>query len=182
MLKNCRRRQLGNDAGFATIEAALLLFSFFVITSFSVGVFGVVHSGIMNSISARTYAFETFRQRANVTYFRDEVRSIGERICHYNKSQFRLHGITVDRQNLSSGDLNWYATPRSISALNIGEALDPGGEREGRITRQKAHSVTVDREIERSLSQARSTDRAAIVMIKVVYGICTLASCGGDGP
>ena len=39
---------------------------FVMLMSFGMGLFGVVHTAILHSIAARTYSFETFRQRTNL--------------------------------------------------------------------------------------------------------------------
>lgn len=164
--------------GSASIETVILLFSFFIILSYTVGTFGVVHSGILNSISARAYAFETFRQRANVTYFRDE--DVGGAKCSFHNIGFRTHGISVDGQTGSSKE--WLASPRSVSAFNIGDNFDPGdrGDRQGPVTRRLTASS--ESQMLRTLNDKGSEDQAGVVMIKVMYGMCLSSSCGGSVP
>ncbi len=55
----------------ATIEMLPMMFIFIFLFSYTLGAFGIIHTGIKNSISARAYAFETFRNRSNLVYFRD---------------------------------------------------------------------------------------------------------------
>jgi hypothetical protein len=172
------KTQKHGERGFASIETTILMFSFFVILSYTVGTFGVVHSGILNSISARAYAFETFRQRANVTYFRDE--DVGGAKCSFKNIGFRTHGISVDGQTGDSKE--WLASPRSISAFGIGDNFDPGDRstREGPVTRPL--TATIESQMLKSLNDKKSEDQAAVVMIKVMYGMCLNSSCGGAVP
>lgn len=58
-----------NQKGLATIEALPLVVVFVVLITYGLGLFGFVHTAILHSIGARTYAFETFRNRTNVSFF-----------------------------------------------------------------------------------------------------------------
>ncbi|MEZ0393094.1 MAG: hypothetical protein ACAH59_12810, partial [Pseudobdellovibrionaceae bacterium] len=86
---------LGNSRGNAMIEIVPILAIFILILNFSLGFFGLIHSGIMNSIAARNYAFETFRNRADLRYLRDAASSDTE--FTYTKSQVRFHAIKSER-------------------------------------------------------------------------------------
>jgi YD repeat-containing protein len=60
-----------SERGMATIETVPLMLIFVFLTCYSFGFFGIIHTGIMNSISARSHLFAAMRNRANVIYFRD---------------------------------------------------------------------------------------------------------------
>ena len=66
---------LSNQKGMAVFEIVPLLVLFVLLLNFVFGFFGIIHSGILNSIAARNYAFETFRNRTSLNYIRDESTS-----------------------------------------------------------------------------------------------------------
>lgn len=88
---------LKDQKGLATIETVPLLVLFFFLMSYGLGLFGFVHSATLSSIAARSYAYETFRHRANVNYFRDDA---GITVSIARKG-YRLHAIR--NYNLGSG-------------------------------------------------------------------------------
>jgi hypothetical protein len=61
---------MGNQKGIAMFEAVVLMIVFAVIVTYSIGFFGAIHTGIKNSIASRNLAFETFRNRSNLSYRR----------------------------------------------------------------------------------------------------------------
>ena len=158
-MKTMKNKNLKNEKGIATIETALLLSIFVVFMTYCVGTFGVVHTGILNSISARAYAFETFRNRANVTYFRDT--SDAEQTVRYG---VRVHGISTERAD--PNEALWYATERTISK---------GRE----IAEVKANRPSEDKMNDLSDKRRETTGEVNPVYIKTVYGICLNYECGG---
>src|ERR1700752_1592500 len=87
-------RTINNDSGMATLEAIPLIIVFLVLLAFSFGSFGIIHTGILNSIASRTYAFETFRHRANLIYFRERT-AMGE-LLHFIKHETRVHAVVSE--------------------------------------------------------------------------------------
>ena len=85
-------KHLRNEKGMATIETIPLIMIFVVLLCYEFGVFGVIHTGIMQSISARAYAFETFRNRSNLTYFRDTPTTLN----NFRQTGTRTHGIASE--------------------------------------------------------------------------------------
>ncbi|MBE8221286.1 MAG: hypothetical protein HAW60_00995 [Bdellovibrionales bacterium] len=85
------------ENGSAIVETLPLLIIFMTILGNMWGFFMSVHSGILSSISARAYAFETFRNRADLTYFRDQQIISGEHydglIINYYKAGSRVHYV-----------------------------------------------------------------------------------------
>lgn len=148
-------KHLNNAEGIATVESVLLLSIFVVFFTYYLGFFGVVHTGILNSISARAYAFETFRNRTNVTYLRD---TFGSDYLTNSKQGFRLHGIVTERTNTDY----WIPTTRSIAQ---GRELGRIAERSNRTPNQ---------------TLAREQRGVNPVYIKTTYGICLNQACGGN--
>ena len=158
------KRPLQNERGSATLEAVALFFIFIVMMAYTVGSFGIVHTGILNSIAARNYAFETFRNRTNLQYFRDTVTDSPE---HYLGSGLRVHGIGDEQ-----GGALWYVTTRHMaSAFNA----DASGE-QIMGTNTAAHTALSQP------AQGNFEDRTINpVWIKTVYGICLNSTCTGTG-
>lgn len=97
MNKNNTAR-IKKEDGSAIIETLPLLIIFMTILGNMWGFFMAVHSGILSSIGARTYAFETFRNRADLTYFRDQEINSGDpytkQKVNYYLSGLRTHAVT----------------------------------------------------------------------------------------
>lgn len=150
-----------NEKGFASIEATVLLVLFVNLIYYTFGFFGIVHTGLIHNIHSRTYAFETFRHRANLMYFRSN--RITEPL-HYYTRMTRLHGINTDSQDLPP---NQVATERPIS---MGLELDESGRR------ASTHSRDV---LQRVPSGARNTSVGVNpVWISTMYGMCLNSQCG----
>src|SRR5262245_47185112 len=108
---------LKSERGMATLETLPLLFIFLYLFAYTLGSFGSIHSAIKYSIGARTYAFETFRNRTNLTYFRDRASDVRN---HFRKNGNRFHAIQA--MNVRTGE-QFRATRR---AIRMGVPIDPG--------------------------------------------------------
>lgn len=155
------KSQLYNNKGFASIEATVLLVLFVSLIYYTFGFFGVVHTGILHNIHARTYAFETFRHRANLMYFRSN--RVGNRALHYFAYNSRLHGINTDTTDSASQQV---ATERAIS---MGLALEEQGRR------QNVHIQDIQNRVPAGRNSAVSVNP---VWIMTAYGICLESNCG----
>lgn len=152
---NKAKKVLNNNKGMATLEGVILLIVFIVIASYSIGFFGVIHTGIKNSIAARNLAFETFRNRANVTYWRDNTTNLS----HYKNAGSRSHGIISETAQGSTGsDSQFYATARQIAYVR-----NPDFKRSS---------------LSEGLPQQLERQEANPVFIKTKYGICLNVNCG----
>jgi hypothetical protein len=152
--------KLNNRNGFASIEAISMITIFLLLISYTYGFFGVIHSSILHSIAARNYAFETFRNRTNLTYFRIEAQE------QYRKNGLRFHAVTSKYQNIGSG---FWASARPIAI----------GRTPGELNRKNSdmHNIKVP-----SLRTGVRNQRTEVspVWIKSRYGICLNNNCG-DG-
>ena len=158
---------LQDEKGLATVETIPLLVLFLVLLAYSFGSFGIIHTGILNSIAARTYAFETFRGRANVTYFRDNVLVIE----HYARHGNRIHGI---KQELRPGDTDSASGFRSTERpVRMGLGAIPG---DASRTTASTHNEKVFTDVKEQI-QTQIGVSPAWVMTQ--YGICINAACGG---
>lgn len=160
-----------NQKGTSTIEVVPILAVFVLILNYGLGFFGVLHSGILNSIASRNYAFETFRNRANLNYLRDVGASLEnvER-GYYNRVGFRYHVIVSES---SPNPDRFIASKRSIKFTEISGVSDPlGGSVE--------HNQQVSQIAEgRRVSEVFGSDRGGVdpVWIKSAYGICLNGKC-----
>lgn len=154
---------LQNEKGFASVEATILIVLFVSLTWYSFGFFGAVHTGVIHNIHARTYAYETFRHRANLMYFRSNRG--GANPLHYYNKMVRLHGINTDTRDFAPQQT---ATERPIS---FGQDLDE----EGRDS--SVHNRDV---MTRVPAGSRNTSVGVNpIWITVLYGICLDSRCGG---
>lgn len=170
-----KKKKKSNDKGMALIEAIPVLFMVVLVFNFSLGFFGAVHSGILNSIGSYNYTMETFRFRSNLIYFRP-----GAGTANYAKSMNRVHGVIGDgyaKQDMQRG--RWPATVRSIvvSGVNKLEAAhDP--ERVDHTYVNRNNTTSVWSAI--SSFTASSEEEAPLtpeIWVKTVYGICLNADC-----
>lgn len=158
-MKNSKRFRK-SERGIASVEAVLLLSIFVVFMTYCVGTFGVIHTGILNSISARAYTFETMRNRSNVIYFRD--------VSHFAKHGLRIHGITTEKSmNDSSGNLKWDVTERTLV-----KGRNPAGN--------PGRQDTNPNDLNIGKKELGRIDPYSGVWIKTVYGICLDYKCGGN--
>ena len=160
-----------NQRGTSAIEIIPILAVFILLLNFGLGFFGVIHSGILNSIAARNYAFETFRNRANLNYLRD-LDQVEARAAtgYYNLSGIRYH--VVIREGAGAED-RFVATQRSIKFTEREVISDPLGS-------NTEHNSQVRQVAEgRRASEVFGDDRGGVnpVWIKTVYGICMNSKC-----
>lgn len=154
-------KQMNSEKGMATIEALPLLVIFLVFISYGMGLFGVIHTGILYSISARTYTFETFRNRTNLTYFRENPGP-SSKPAHYKNMGMRFHVIQSDKATQEEIQ----ATSRPIS-----------------IGRASASTNSSDSDHNTKIFSLQTRNQAVGVSpawVMVGYGLCLNANCG-DG-
>ncbi len=171
MLKSKKSSLIKNEKGMAIFEMIPIIVVIVLLINFSLGFFGAVHTGIMNSISARNYAFSTFNHRANLTYF----RSTRNAEIHYKAYGMRFHGTRDEAMN--SGD-NWTATKRKIAFFDFAGSQPEAGGSKGDHNNQTKAICDYD-----SVNPAKcanpKNDKVNVspVWIKTSYGICLKADC-----
>lgn len=169
-------KPLKGNSGMAVIEMVPILIIVALLLNFSLGFFGVIQTGLVNSIAARNYAFETFRHQSNLTYFVRETTAQGE-ISNFKRYGFRFHGIASEFR--PGTDNTWIATARNIAFVRPFGGVDSDGkvlanERNMRNTEIELHNrkiFTIRDDGNRTLIGA------APVWIRPIYGICITASC-----
>ncbi|MGZ3742964.1 MAG: hypothetical protein ACXWRA_03810 [Pseudobdellovibrionaceae bacterium] len=156
-LKKC----LKNKKGMAIMELIPIMIIIVILFNFSLGFFGAIHTGILNSMAARNYAFETFRHRSNLAYLRDGVSA--EDNVNFSTQNMRIHA-TVS----SNGDkIHFIATGRPIDFLN---ELDEAGSKE----LHNKQVATLDE------SKRLTADNGGVtpIWVRPQYGICLNSKCG----
>jgi hypothetical protein len=161
MKRNLKNKK--NNKGFAVLEAVVLLFIFLVLFWYSMGFFGIVHTGILHSIASRTYAFEIFRHRTNLWYFRGNSTGQGMKYHDYAN---RLHG-TNNEVAATGNDKLQFATERRV-AMFKGDVQDTG-----RTSNEHSNAGA-----QIQPGQRNSQISLDPVWIKVQYGICLTVACG----
>lgn len=172
----------------AIVEAIPVLFMVVLIFNFSLGFFGAIHSGILNSMASYNYTLETFRFKSNLMYFRP-----GDRATHYKLAQNRVHGTIQDGTEDvgKEEDGKWPATLRAITfnykpqtAGRDLAAIQDSKTGKTQLTEpaRDFKSNPMDGNIWSIKSKSVPTEGAtpvqtARVWIKTVYGICLNADC-----
>lgn len=156
-----RNQEMKNQRGMATVEAITLLGIFLMLMGYTLGFFGIIHSGILNSIGARTYAFEIFRHRTNINYFRGNTN---ENKYHFTNYGVRYHAVVSEKT--PDGVLQFFATERP---LTFGFS-SPSEERT-----VDTHNVSVPNI---SLEDRNEAIGVSPVWLMIQYGICMNVQCG----
>lgn len=158
-----RTSPLKNEKGFAVVESILLLFIFLILFWYSIGFFGITHTAVIQSIASRNYAFEIFRHRSHLWYFRTNSAVP----LRYHQFDNRVHG-TNSEISASGQDRTQYATERRVAMF---KSTDENAE--GRTSSEHAKVGSAIQPGERNTSLSIDP-----VWIRVQYGICLTAQCG----
>jgi hypothetical protein len=136
-----------------------------LLVNFSIGFFGVIHTGILNSIAARNYAFETFRHRSNLVYF--ATNSEANTKVTFEIDQSRMH-VTNSDKTVNQGLQSPIATSRLIDFVDFSrrQADEVGGPIDHKAGIDKVRSGV------KFLEQGVNP-----VWIKTAYGICLNLAC-----
>lgn len=145
----------------AVLEALPLLVIFLVLISYGLGLWGVVHAGVLHSIAARTYAFETFRNRTDLSYFRDSSREGS--VLSYERFGMRFHGVQSPG---SPSDFHATAVPLAI----------------GREVERSAASLPDHNQRIYTLGPRNREGGVEVspAWLMIGYGMCLNAVCGGS--
>ena len=162
MLKKQRKSPLKNEDGMAIFEMIPIIMIIMLLVNFSLGFFGAIHTGIVNSIAARNYAFETFRNRSNLAYFKNTGNNVD---TYYTDLGMRMHGSISEGRSQSS---KWTASARTIDFVNF--------------DRRAADLVGTDQANHKKVREVADAARNTAVgvnpiWIKTSYGICLYAGC-----
>lgn len=168
ILLNLKKRKhfKNTEKGMALVESIPVLFTIVIVFNFSLGFFGSIHSGILNSIGAYNYTLETFRFRSNLMYFRPGASSAQ----HYLKAKNRVHGVIQDGNVTTESKGIWPATVRQV-AFNANVPVNTQGSHKWLDQLSGIWSV------KSTVPKPDSPVETAEIWIKTVYGICINADC-----
>jgi hypothetical protein len=162
--------QLKNQRGMAVMELIPIALIIVLLLSFSFGFFGVIHTGILNSMAARNYAFETFNHRADLSYFRSTMKERLEE-GQYHRLSYRVHVIASEKRSDGGEDSNKaIATSRDIAF-----GWQFGQPEKIAETSQQVHN----KEIFSILDNGTRYEKDGVnpVWIQSSYGICLTMKC-----
>ncbi|MGZ3774197.1 MAG: hypothetical protein ACXVCY_11675 [Pseudobdellovibrionaceae bacterium] len=168
MLKRQQFSILNNEKGTAVFEVVPIIMVIILFVNFSLGFFGAIHTGILNSIASRNYAFETFRNRANLVYFKNTDASTDAVRTEFSKQKMRVHATNSEKSVGKSGEPDWIASTRLIDFAN-------SDKRAADITGNDKATHTKTQGIPDGRNQNVGTNP---IWIKTAYGICLNAQCG----
>lgn len=159
-----------NNKGMAVLEMIPILIIIVLLLNFSIGFFGIIQTGLLNTMAARNYIFENLRNRSDVTYHRDST-------LKYNEVGSRFGGIISERA--SEGD-NWIATSRKLSWVNFFGGTSMDGQD---LSREPAAMDQTNTHVDRvpGLGQGGVRNESVEVYnvwIRSLYGICLDSICG----
>ena len=155
---------LRNQRGQALFETIPLLVVFLTLIGFGLGLYGAVQSAVLYSIAARTYSFETFRQRTNLYFFREDGSGVNpSQALNFSKKGWRYHAIN----NETDPRLRFVASTRSIT---FGTTAPPGDSTE-----------TTNNSSIYQLQARNQKISINPIWLMVGYGICLNMTCGGSG-
>lgn len=162
MLK--KQSTLQNEKGMAVMEMIPILVIVILLINFSLGFFGIIHTGILNSIAARNYAFETFRHRSNLMYF--ATNSEGNAKYNYKKDKQRIHA-TLSEKTTDNEQIK--ATGRLLDFFELNKrAVEVTGSASDHDT--GLNGIQAGKRF-----QGNGVNP---VFVKAAYGICLNTACG----
>jgi hypothetical protein len=153
-----------NQKGMAVMELIPIMVILVILINYSLGFFGAIHTGILNSMAARNYAYETFQHRANLVYLRDN--SVEAATVNYAKYDKRWHASISDKAGARNGKDDFVATERRIDFL---EKNQETGTKD--IHNRQMASVIDGKRF-------TANDGVNPIWVRPQYGICLSAKCG----
>ena len=167
-----------NQKGNAAIEMLPILSLFVLLVNFGMGFFGIIHSGILNSIAARNYAFETFRNRANLNYLRDEgtSASFADNPNYWN-ANFRFHSIVEEGAQTNT----WTVTKRPLKFTEMNTGINVTSNASDQQTVRSKMTDESKKTSEYFTGQTPQDGNSGVspVWVMTSYGICLNSVCEG---
>lgn len=160
---------LANQKGSAVIEMIPIIIIIAVLVNYSIGFFGVIHTGILNSMAARNYAFETFQHRSSLRYFREKP---GDDKLEFSDIGNRVHGVISEKKMSDSTNTEFSATSRRITMGPFSAPKEAGNDEDTHKSENTERGVAGIETGKRNTSVS-----VAPVWIKSTYGICLTYNC-----
>lgn len=171
MLNSNFRVKRKKQKGMAAMEIIPVIIVAVLLLNYTLGFFGAIHTGILNSIAARNYLFETFRNRSNLTWFRDTKEEFNKNSDYFGTYGLRFSGI-ISENDTNKANPNFNATIRSLAFAGSLEKLD--SDRKGT---QQEHNSGIDTYFGNAKAGG-NPPAASPIWIRTRYGICLNLKCG----
>lgn len=163
---NQKSSRFKNQNGNAMFEIIPILLMFIVLINFTLGFFGMIHSGTLNSIAGRNYLFETFRNRASLYYFRDSDTS--DTAVNYQALGYRFSLVRSEADFRSD---QFVATTRYPRFSDLQSPPDP-------IALDFSTRRSVANSIQESAKVSDVNEEGVNpIWIRTHYGICLNSKC-----
>lgn len=175
-----KKTKFSNNSGSAMIEVIPMVIIMAVLIKVSFGFWGIIHTGILNSIAGYNHTLATFAFRSNLTYLRPgfhEGRNGDKDIKNYAKAQARFHSVGSDRPRTASQADAKVATARSFGLDKRTEQLMSGASDEISTSSGRQNSRELFEDIDENKNRAQHTRWTQLVWIKTSYGICLTVKC-----
>ena len=163
-------KSLKNKKGLAVLELLILIWVMFILLGATLGSWGLIHTGILNSISARNYSFFYFNNRSDLSYLRDFQLTgsfPGQLPDYYGNIEKRFAVIVSE----NSRDQDITATLRKVDFQNERTPKeDPK-----KLTQPEHQNIFAGFKEEGGKATKKALPKAWIM---VGYGICLTEKCG----
>ena len=129
-LKTESKMIVKNQQGVAMLEMLPLLAVFIILFGLTFGFWTSIHTGILQSIAARHYAFEVINNRTHFVYHRDTKKPINEK-QYYRKNGHRFFAVVkkqTSRLKLQPRERElslFNADPMSVPRMRRGDQVNP---------------------------------------------------------
>lgn len=187
-------KRLKNSSGIAVIEILPLLVIFVAFIGITLGLWGAIHAGTLQSIAAKHYAMEVINNRVHIIHHRDypfSTSSSGKMNMLNNQKEThrsqcypvndfgsRFFGIVAHQPAGSPSSL---VASRGINVFkerNRGDSEDIPGAVFGRIKETDKTSFHQDLPTANIKDLPRSRKRVNPIWLMQGYGICMNNNCG----
>lgn len=163
MLKK-KKSSIRNQKGIVILETIPLIVVFISLLTYGVAMWASIHTSVLYSIAARTYSFETFRNRSSLVYFRESGSGL-DLIQTYESIGYRFHGIRAPE-----GDGVTFAASKFPLSLSRDISSQTQNKRS---SQNKIYNL-----------EGRNREglgiNASPIWVTVGYGMCMNPYCGGE--
>ena len=169
MLKNIHKKR-----GHAIVEFSLMFFIFFILFYFLYGSWGIVHAGVLNSISARFYAFDRMGNRADLSM---DVIEETEPRSYFDGGKKDIRYFAVIHE---AGGKEWFSQKLNLDKIGpVRESRNSINE-EQLIAKKSGEWVKFKLGLKEEENRRFKRSGMPAVHLKQGYGICLDAACGGQ--
>ena len=120
--KRLKTKMQKSEEGFAVVEAITFLMAFIVLTLYVIDLFTAIHTGIVGSIAARTYLFETLQHRSSLTWLRQGDSTGRRNDIKYSLEHERFHAILDEDETFD--DTTIRVPARALTQVNDDQKIE----------------------------------------------------------